>query len=97
MPDGHLQKVRDRRCTSGVLEREADGIHGAMAGGAFRVGAVQLELLDQQQWKTRQQLSTAIFDYTEVFFNRQRLHSTLGYLSPLEFEQRYLSDSATVH
>jgi transposase InsO family protein len=30
----------------------------------------------------------AIFDYIEVFHNRQRLHQTLGYLSPAEFERR---------
>jgi transposase InsO family protein len=35
----------------------------------------------------------ALFDYIEVFYNRQRLHSTLGYISPAEAETRY--DAAT--
>ena len=35
---------------------------------------------------TRAQARTAIFEYIEVWYNRQRLHSTLGYLSPEEFE-----------
>jgi putative transposase len=50
---------------------------------------VQGELLDRQSWKTRLQLSTAMFDYIEVFHNRQRRHSALGMLSPVEFELRF--------
>ncbi len=38
---------------------------------------------------TRAAARTAIFDYIEVFYNRQRLHSSLGYLSPADFEQRF--------
>lgn len=41
-----------------------------------------------EQFKTRQQAQTSIFDYIEVFYNRKRRHSTLGYLSPLAFESR---------
>lgn len=37
-------------------------------------------------FQTRKQARTAIFEYLEVWYNRQRLHSTLGYLSPAEFE-----------
>ena len=47
---------------------------------------VQVELVDRQSWKTRLQLSTAMFDYIEIFHNRQRRHSALGMLSPVEFE-----------
>lgn len=36
---------------------------------------------------SRQQAKTTVFEYIEVFYNRQRLHSSLGYLSPEEFEQ----------
>jgi transposase InsO family protein len=44
-----------------------------------------------QPFATRAQARTAIFDYIEVFYNRQRLHSSLGYFSPDEFEQLYYS------
>lgn len=50
---------------------------------------LKTELLHRQTWNTRQQARTAIFDYIEVFYNRQRRHSTLGYLAPAEFEARY--------
>lgn len=39
-------------------------------------------------FSTRQEARTAIFEYVEGFYNRTRRHSTLGYLSPVEFEQR---------
>jgi transposase InsO family protein len=50
---------------------------------------LKTELLHRQTWPTRQQARTAIFEYIEVFYNRQRRHSTLGYLTPAEFELRY--------
>lgn len=40
-----------------------------------------------QQFDTRAQARTAIFEYIEAWYNRQRLHSSLGYLSPAEFER----------
>ena len=36
---------------------------------------------------TRQEAQTALFDYIETFYNRERLHSTLGYRSPDEYER----------
>jgi transposase InsO family protein len=50
---------------------------------------LKTELLHRHTWATRQQARTAIFAYIEAFYNRQRRHSTLGYLSPAEFEDRY--------
>ena len=50
---------------------------------------LKTELLHRQTWRTRRQARTAIFEYIEAFYNRQRRHSTLGYLSPADFEDRY--------
>jgi len=36
-----------------------------------------------------------VFDYIECFYNRRRLHSTIGQLSPAEFERRYAAATAT--
>jgi len=41
-----------------------------------------------QNFSTRAEAIQSIFEYVEVFYNRQRLHSTLGYLSPCEFEEQ---------
>ena len=49
---------------------------------------VQVELLDRQAWSTRLELATALFEYLEIFHNRQRRHSSLGMLTPTEFEAR---------
>jgi transposase InsO family protein len=46
------------------------------------------ELIDRQSWATRAQVRREVVWYIEVFFNRRRLHSSLGYLSPDEYEAR---------
>jgi hypothetical protein len=46
------------------------------------------ELVHRQSWPSRRDLSSTVFDYIEAFYNRQRRHSTLGYLSPEEYERR---------
>ena len=51
--------------------------------------SLQTELLDRQHWRYRDELRTALFHYIEVFYNRQRLHSSLGYQSPSEYARRY--------
>ena len=48
---------------------------------------LEKDLLRRRSFRTRQEARTAVFDYIEVFYNRERLHSTLGYRSPEEYEQ----------
>ncbi len=50
-------------------------------------GSLKVECLYQQSIKTREEAKQIIFDYIEVFYNRQRLHSTLNYLSPIDYEK----------
>ena len=52
---------------------------------------MQVELLDRQRWKTRVELANAIFEYLEIFHNRQRRHSSLGMVSPVEYELQHAS------
>ena len=47
---------------------------------------LKTELIYRQPWPTKQAARTAIFEFIEAFYNRRRRHSTLGYLSPAEFE-----------
>lgn len=47
---------------------------------------LKLELVYRRDFQTRAQARQEIFDYIEAFYNRQRMHSALGYLSPVDFE-----------
>lgn len=47
---------------------------------------MQVEFLDRQRWNTRIELANAIFEYLEIWHNRQRRHSSLGMLTPIQFE-----------
>lgn len=46
------------------------------------------ELADRQTFETRAEARSALFEYIEVWYNRQRLHSALGYLTPAKFEDQ---------
>jgi len=50
---------------------------------------MQVELLDRRRWRTRVELANAIFDYLEIFHNKQRRHSALGMLTPIQFETTF--------
>ncbi|MFC6916077.1 IS3 family transposase [Cellulomonas gelida] len=63
-----------------------DGLDNAMMESFW--SSMQIELLDRQRWNSRVELANAIFEYIEIFHNRRRRHSSLGYLSPIEFELR---------
>ncbi len=51
-------------------------------------GRMQTELMNTKTWRTRAELASAIFSYIEVFHNQERRHSSLGYLTPVEFENQ---------
>jgi putative transposase len=50
---------------------------------------MQVELLNRRRWRTRVELANAIFEYLEIFHNRRRRHSSLGMLTPIEFERMH--------
>ena len=51
------------------------------------VSTIKEELVKRRTWKTRDQARLAVFDYIETFYNPRRRHSSLGYLSPDEYEK----------
>lgn len=51
-------------------------------------GTLKRELIHHRHYATRQEARREIFEYIEVFYNRQRRHSALGYCSPAEFEAK---------
>jgi transposase InsO family protein len=51
-------------------------------------GVLKSELIHRTSFETREDAAMSIFDFIEIFYNRDRLHSTLGYVSPMEFEDK---------
>lgn len=56
---------------------------------------LETELFDRKAWPTRRQLRVETFDYIESFYNLRRRHSTLGYLSPANYEAAWAAEQAT--
>ena len=50
--------------------------------------SLKLECIYRESWATRTQVRRAVFDYIEVFYNRRRLHSAIGYCPPAEHEAK---------
>ena len=61
-----------------------DCFDNAVAESFF--ATLKKELIHRRSWPTKAELRTEVFDYIEVFYNRQRRHGTLGMVSPVEFE-----------
>jgi putative transposase len=66
-----------------------DAYDNAVAETFF--ATLKKELLNRRTWPDRLELQSAVFEYIEAFYNRQRRHSTLGMLSPAAYEQLRLS------
>jgi putative transposase len=68
------------------MSRKGNCWDNAVAESFFH--SLKMELVHGKLYETRQEAKTAIFEYIEVFYNRQRRHSHLGYLSPVDFEKQ---------
>lgn len=77
------QKARDAGVAVSMGSR-GDCFDNAVAESFF--ATLKKELVRRRSWPDRRELQSAVFDYIESFYNRERRHSTLGYLSPREFE-----------
>ena len=53
---------------------------------------LKTELVYTRRFATRAEAREAIFEFIEVFYNRRRRHSTLGYVSPVEFEMKFIEE-----
>jgi putative transposase len=68
------------------MSRRGNCWDNAVAESFF--ATLKVELVHEATWATRAAARTDLFEYLEVFYNGQRRHSALGYLSPRAFEQR---------
>ncbi len=70
-----------------------DGYDNAMMESFW--SSMQIELLNRKRWKTRTDLANAIFDYIEIFYNRQRRHSGIDYRTTIKHELHCQNPSQT--
>ena len=57
------------------------------AVGESFLHTLKVEKINRCRFKTRDQAKQEIFEYVEMYYNRKRMHSSLGYMSPFEFER----------
>jgi transposase InsO family protein len=69
------------------MSRKGDCWDNAVAESFF--ATLEFELIELQVFKSREIAKTAIFEFIEVFYNRQRAHQTLDYKTPMQVEQEY--------
>lgn len=69
------------------MSRKGNCWDNAVAESFF--ATLKTELIYRKSWRSRIELRAAVFDYIEIFYNRQRLHSTLDYKTPDQVEQEH--------
>jgi transposase InsO family protein len=74
------------------MSRRGDCYDNAVVESFF--STLKAELAGYGSYKTRRQAQDELFEYIEIFYNRQRKHSSLGYLSPVAFEKAQLERSS---
>ena len=89
---GFGQQARDAGIAQSMGSK-GDCYDNAVAETFF--ATIKKELIHRQTWPTRAEVISEVFDYIETFYNNKRRHSTLGMLSPAEFEKINLSPIKT--
>ena len=70
------------------MSRKGNCWDNAVAESFFH--SLKTEFANHEMFKTRTQANEMIFEYIEVFYNRERMHSSNNYLSPVEYEEKML-------
>jgi putative transposase len=81
----HYQGLLAKHGITCSMSRRADCWDNAPMESFF--ASLKKELVHHEDYQTREEAQASIFEYIEVFYNRRRRHSTLGYQSPAEYEQ----------
>jgi len=79
----------------GSMSKKGDCWDNAVAESFFHT--LKVELIHRMRFKTREEAKRRIFEYVEIYYNRKRAHSSLGYMSPFEFESQAVTTLQTVH
>jgi putative transposase len=86
-----VQLLETHKKVSRSMSRKGNCWDNAVAESFFK--SIKTEMIYHFKFKTRREAKLAVFEYIEVWYNRKRKHSTLGYLSPEEYEKQLLNIS----
>jgi putative transposase len=81
---GDFQKLLEGRGIVCSMSRKGNCYDNTVVDSPFHT--LKIECVYQTRYLTREEARRDIFEYIEIFYNRQRLHSSLGYVSPVNFE-----------
>ena len=84
--NNEYQSILKNKNIISSMSRSGNCYDNAVAESFFKT--IKAELTKNRKFETIEEARSAIFEYIEIFYNRKRLHSTLGYASPVEFERR---------
>lgn len=79
----------------GSMSKKGDCWDNAVAESFFHT--LKVELTSRVKFTTREEAKVRIFEYVEMYYNTKRTHSTLGYLSPFDYEKRSLQSLQPVY
>lgn len=83
----HHQRELAQKGLVSSMSRRANCWDNAVAESTF--GRMKVELVHRCEYATGDEAKASLFEYVEVFWNRERRHSTLGYMSPNEYERSH--------
>jgi transposase InsO family protein len=84
---GDYQRLLEENNLLCSMSRKGECLDNAVAESFF--GTLKTELVDHEDYRSKDEAKKSLFEYIEVFYNRRRRHSYLGYISPVEYEAKY--------
>ncbi len=87
-----FQKYLQQHHVSGSMSRKGNPFENSCCESFF--ATIKKEWIYFQKYANLKSVEANIFEYVEVFYNRRRMHASLGYLSPKQFLDRYLREIA---
>lgn len=81
-----IDRILQRHHLIGSMSRKGNCWDNAVVESFF--ASFKTELVADARWETRREAKSAVVAWIEGWYNRERLHSTLGYMSPVEFERQ---------
>lgn len=86
---GEYQRLLQENNFLCSMSRKGECLDNAVAESFF--GTLKTELVEHEDYRSKDEAKRSLFEYIEVFYNRRRRHSYLGYISPVEYEARYVA------